>query len=54
MVARVLNGEQPGAMAVETMEKLDLFVNPAAAERMGVTLSDEIIADAEQVIDSAK
>ena len=41
-------------MAVETMEKLDLFVNPAAAERMGITLSDDVIADAKKVIDSAK
>ncbi|ADP97215.1 ABC transporter substrate-binding protein [Marinobacter adhaerens] len=54
MVARVLNGEKPGEMAVETMEKLDLFVNPAAAERMGITLSDDVIADAKKVIDSAK
>lgn len=54
MVARVLNGENPGEMAVETMEKLDLFVNPAAAERMGITLSDELIAEAEKVIDSAQ
>ena len=54
MVARVLNGENPGEMAVETMEKLDLFVNPAAAERMGITLSDELIAEAEKIIDSAQ
>ncbi|PHQ24052.1 ABC transporter permease [Marinobacter guineae] len=54
MVARVLEGKNPGDMPVETMEKLDLFVNPAAGERMGITLSDELIAEAEQVIDSAK
>jgi len=54
MVARVLEGKNPGDMPVETMEKLDLFVNPAAGERMGITLSDELIAEAEQVIDSAR
>lgn len=54
MVARVLNGEKPGDLAVETMETLDLYVNPAAAERMGITLSDELIAEAEKVIDSAQ
>ena len=54
MVAKVLEGQNPGDMPVETMEKLDLFVNPAAAERMGITLSDELVAEAEQVIDSAK
>jgi putative ABC transport system substrate-binding protein len=54
MVAKVLEGKKPGEMPVETMEKLDLFVNPAAAERMGITLSDELVSEAEQVIDSAK
>lgn len=54
MVAKVLEGKNPGEMPVETMEKLDLFVNPAAAERMGITLSDELVAEAEQVVDSAK
>ncbi|WP_417567777.1 ABC transporter substrate-binding protein [Marinobacter sp.] len=54
MVVKVLEGKNPGDMPVETMEKLDLFVNPAAAERMGITLSDELVAEAEQVIDSAK
>lgn len=54
MVAKVLDGKNPGDLPVETMEKLDLFVNPAAAGRMGITLSDELISEAEQVIDSTK
>ncbi|AXS81690.1 MULTISPECIES: ABC transporter substrate-binding protein [Marinobacter] len=54
MVARVLDGKKPGGMPVETMEKLDLFVNPTAARRMGITLSDTLVAEAEKVIDSAK
>lgn len=54
MVAKVLEGKNPGDMPVETMDKLDLFVNPAAGERMGITLSDELVAEAKQVIDSAK
>ncbi|HET8802674.1 MAG TPA: ABC transporter substrate-binding protein [Marinobacter sp.] len=54
MVAKVLDGKNPGELPVETMEKLDLFVNPAAGERMGITLSDELISEAEQVIDSAQ
>jgi putative ABC transport system substrate-binding protein len=52
MVARILEGEKPGDMAVETMEKLSLFVNPEAGERMGITLSDEIIAEAAEVVNS--
>ncbi len=54
MVARVLNGTSPGDMAVETMDTLDLFVNPEAAERMGITLSDDLIRDAKEVVKSDK
>jgi putative ABC transport system substrate-binding protein len=54
MVARILEGEKPGDMAVETMEKLDLFVNPEAGERMGITLSDDVIAEAAEVVKSDK
>ena len=50
MVARILNGENPGDMGVETLEQLDLFVHPAAAERMGLPLSADVIADAELVL----
>ncbi len=54
MVARILNGAKPAAMPVETMDSLDLFVNPAAAERMGITLSDELIQEAKEVVKSDK
>ncbi len=54
MVARVLNGDKPGDMPVETMDTLDLFVNPAAAERMGITLSDDLIQDAKEVVKNDK
>lgn len=54
MVARILNGAEPATMPVETMEELDLFVNPGAAERMGITLSDELIQEAKKVITSDK
>ena len=54
MVARILEGESPGDMPFETMEKVNLFVNPAAGERMGITLSDDVIADAAEVITNDK
>ncbi len=41
-------------MPVETMEELDLFVNPAAGERMGLTLSEDLIKDAKEVVNSDK
>lgn len=54
MVARILDGEKPGDMPVETMDKLNLFVNPEAGERMGLTLPDDVIADAQEVVKSTK
>lgn len=54
MVARVLEGAGTSDMPVETMEELDLFVNPAAGERMGTTLPQALIDDAKEVIDSNK
>ncbi len=50
MVVRVLEGADPATMPVETMDKLELFVNPGAAGKMGVTLSDEIISEASEVV----
>lgn len=54
MVARILEGADPGEMDVESVDTLDLFVNPAAAERMGITLSDDLISEAKEVVNSDK
>lgn len=50
MVARVLNGEKPGDIAVEGVSKLELFVNPAAAAAMGVTLPADMVDEAKEVV----
>ncbi len=50
MVARVLRGERPGDMPVEFAETLQLAVNPAAAEAMGVTLPEAVVARADIVV----
>lgn len=50
MVARILKGEKPGAIASETSSKLELYVNPGAAAKQGVTLSDSLVKSAAQVI----
>lgn len=50
MAVKVLTGAaQPASMPVETQSELTLVVNKGAAERMGVTLSEELLADAEVV-----
>ena len=50
MVVRILKGEKPGEIKSETSSKLELFVNPGAAERQGVKLSDALIKSAAQVV----
>ncbi|MGP4842605.1 ABC transporter substrate-binding protein [Marinobacter sp. 1Y8] len=51
VVARILNGEKPGDIAVTGVEELSLYVNPPAAKRMGITLSDDVISSAAEVIE---
>ncbi|OZI17765.1 ABC transporter substrate-binding protein [Bordetella genomosp. 7] len=50
IVVRILKGEKPGAIASETSSNLRLFVNPGAAEKQGVTLSDELLKSAAEVV----
>ncbi|AQS50659.1 ABC transporter substrate-binding protein [Paenalcaligenes hominis] len=51
MVVRVLKGEKPGDMASETSDQLELFVNPGAAEKQGVTLDDAFIKSATKIVE---
>lgn len=50
MVARILKGEKPGDIASETSDKLELFVNPGAAEKQGVTLDEAFVKSATKVV----
>ena len=50
MVARILKGEKPGDIAVESSDKLELYVNPSAAQKQGVKLSPALINSAAQVV----
>lgn len=50
VVARILKGEKPGAIPSQTSDNLELFVNPGAAQKQGVTLSQDLIKEAKQVI----
>ncbi len=51
MAVRVLKGEKPGDIAVETVQKTELYLNKGSAVKMGVTFSDALIARATKVID---
>ncbi|MCJ0762614.1 ABC transporter substrate-binding protein [Variovorax terrae] len=50
VVVRILKGEQPGAIASETSDKLELFVNTTAAEKQGVKLPADFLKSAKTII----
>ncbi|AOI79719.1 ABC transporter substrate-binding protein [Burkholderia sp. NRF60-BP8] len=50
VVARILKGEKPGAIASETSSNLELFVNTGAAAKQGVTLAPDLVKEAKTVI----
>jgi putative tryptophan/tyrosine transport system substrate-binding protein len=50
VVARILKGEAPGTIAVETPGSLELVVNAKSAEQMGVKVPDSVLATAAKVI----
>ncbi len=51
VVARVLEGEDPGTIPVSFASGSELAVNPAAAEAMGVTLPDAVLERASVVVE---
>ncbi|MGI0491448.1 ABC transporter substrate-binding protein [Alkalinema pantanalense CENA528] len=50
MVVRVLRGEKPGEIAVETPTKLNLTINVKSAQQMGVTVPEKVLSQAVKVI----
>jgi putative ABC transport system substrate-binding protein len=50
IVARILKGEKPGDIAVQGVEITQLFVNPGAAQKMGITIPESLIASAKEVV----
>ncbi|MPV49066.1 MULTISPECIES: ABC transporter substrate-binding protein [unclassified Pseudactinotalea] len=51
MGVAIVDGADPATMPVETLKTLQLVINPAAAERMGVTLPDSVVDRADKVIE---
>ena len=51
MVARILNGEQPGDISWETSNRLETHLNKKMAEQVGVQFSEELLNSAEKVIE---
>ena len=51
ILVRVLEGEQPGAIAVQGVDKTKLHLNPKSAHDMGVQLAPALLARASKIID---
>jgi putative ABC transport system substrate-binding protein len=51
IVLRVLKGEKPGDIPVEGVKITELFVNPGAAERMGVAIPEAVAERAKTVVE---
>lgn len=46
----ILKGASPADLPVRFVDKLELYLNPASAEEMGVSLSDALLAEATKVV----
>ena len=51
IVIRILNGEKPGDIAPQIGNITQLIINKKAAERQGVTLSEEVLKSAAKVVE---
>ena len=51
MVARILQGADPAEMPVETLREFQIYLNPASAAKMGLTLPPELRAKADKIIE---
>ncbi len=50
LVVRVLNGEAPGSIPAQVSQTFELHVNPAAAQRQGLTLAEDLVKAAKVVV----
>jgi len=50
MVMKVLNGANPGDLAVQGVAKTDLYLNMKSARAQGVTFTDDLIGEAKEII----
>jgi putative tryptophan/tyrosine transport system substrate-binding protein len=52
-VVKVLKGAKPSDLPVEFVEVVQLFVNPASAKEMGVTIPTAVSDRADEVVENA-
>lgn len=49
MAVRIIKGDKPQTMAIESLKDIDIEINTGAAKRMGVTIPQDILSKAKQV-----
>jgi len=49
MAAEILNGKKPGDIAVKTMTDIDIYINQATADAIGVKIPDDVKKEAKQI-----
>jgi putative ABC transport system substrate-binding protein len=50
VVVRILRGEKPGKIPVAVAEKTNLYVNPTIAAEMGLTIPEDVVAQADEIV----
>mgnify|MGYP001095877044 CR=1 FL=1 len=51
LAVRILQGENPANIPVKIVDMTDLYLNPAAAERMGVTIPQSVLDKATNIVE---
>jgi putative tryptophan/tyrosine transport system substrate-binding protein len=51
LAARILKGEKPANIAVQKCAMTDLYLNPSAAERFGVTIPESVMKKATKIVE---
>ncbi|GAB3755158.1 ABC transporter substrate-binding protein [Zhihengliuella somnathii] len=54
MAVRILEGEDPATMPVETLSEVELYVNTDAAEKLGIEVPQELLDEAAEVYESTE
>ena len=50
IVVRILRGDKPGKIPVAVAEKTNLYVNPTIAKEMGLTIPEDVVSQADEVV----
>ena len=49
MAVEILNGKNPGDMPVRTISDVEIYVNAATAEAIGITIPSDVLSEAAEV-----